>query len=416
MRVFLLFMALSLFSGGTPMAFGEELEPTYKSDPTQDVTKYHTGYVKPAPLTYEQHKTKVELEAAASQGKLTYAFDVSQIGQHPTGYVKPEGVVSQKTEYEFMQAAEAAHKQIDLRAILGSRTPAVLNQGNCGSCVVFAFTANAQWSMALRNVSLPILSPQHLMNCGGQAGQCNGDYGERVAARLIKLGALTDVITYPYTARSAGCSFKDTMPLYGQFQDWKTIGDDFQSVVEALNNRQFISAGVAADNRFSSYSSGKYNGFGSLATNHYVGIMAARCGSSVDKDGACLFNSRRQLVNGNHEAEVDVVNSWGKNWGDGGYITMLWENKAGRRNNNIGGGDGNMQVIETGLPFTPPEPVTIVLGNAKWELTITVKPGAKYTIEKVKSVFTMALNSMPDSVEAAKSTVEFAVASLEGGI
>jgi len=131
--------------------------PTYRQDPSQ-VGKYATGLVKP--LTFEQHKAKAELDALAASGELTYDYDVTQVGKYATGYVKPATVHAAKKLYQHMQAAEAAHKQIDFRELLGSKRPDVLNQGNCGSCVVFSFTANAQWSMSLRGFAdLPVLSP-----------------------------------------------------------------------------------------------------------------------------------------------------------------------------------------------------------------------------------------------------------------
>jgi len=370
--------------------------PTYQADPTQ-VGKYETGYVKP--LTFEQHKAKAELDALAASGELTYDYDVSQIGKYATGYVKPLTVKSAKTLYHHMQAAEAAHKQIDFRDILKNQTPGVLNQGSCGSCVVFSFTANAQWSMSLRGFAdLPILSPQHLMNCGGPAGQCSGDYGERVAQRLVTLGSLVAEKEYPYTARTSKCKDTDGMERYGQFQEWKTISGSFQSIVEALNARQPVSVGVAADGRFSSYRSGVYNGFGSMGTNHYVLAVGASCGSSVDSDGNCQFNAKGQLVNGNHEAIIHILNSWGETWGDNGYIAMQFENKQGRRNNNIAGGDGNAQVIDTGLPWTPPEPVTFPMSSVQMDLLITVNPKSVMSVESVKVSVKKALDAIDKAV------------------
>jgi len=153
------------------------------------------------------------------------------------------------------------------------------------------------------------------MNCGGSAGQCSGDYGERVAQRLVTLGSLVSVKDYPYTARTSRCKDTTGMDRYGQYQSWETISGSFQSLVEALNERKPVSVGVAADGRFSSYKSGIYNGFGSMGTNHYVLAVGARCGTSVDSDGNCLFNSKGQLVNGNHEGVLVILNSWSEKLG-----------------------------------------------------------------------------------------------------
>jgi len=390
-------LLLILLATLCPMTFAEEPR-TYKEDPTQ-VGKHATGLVK-EPLTMEQYKAKADLDALASEGQLSYEYDVSQVGKYATGYVKPPGMHSESTATHWGRAdGEVGHKQIDFREVLGSKRPEVLNQGNCGSCVVFAFTANGQWSMSLRGFTdLPLLSPQHLMNCGGQAGQCNGDYGERVATRLVKLGSLVSENDYPYTARTSACKDTTGMERYGQFQSWKTISGSFQSIVEALNNRQPISVGVAADNRFSAYRTGLYNGFGSMGTNHYVTAVGARCGTSVDSDGNCLFNAKGQLVNGNHEAVIVILNSWGESWGDSGYIEMQFENKQGKRNNNIAGGDGNAQVVETGIPWVPPAPVTFPMSSVQMDLLITVQPKSSMSVDVIKASVQKALTAIDQSV------------------
>lgn len=369
--------------------------PTYKADPHQ-AEEYATGYVRPErPLTMEQFKVQKELDDLANDGEISYDYDVTQIGRFSTGFVKPSaGFQAMGPGEEVDDIDTPEHKEIDFRELLGEKAPAVLNQGNCGSCVTFSFTENAQWSMALRRVDIPALSPQHLMSCGGSAGQCSGDYGERVAGRLITLGELTDVKSYPYAARTSKCRVKDSMPLFGSFKAWKTVPGDFQTLVEQLNARRPISVGVAADNRWSSYKSGVYNGFGSMGTNHYVLIVGASCGTSVDKDHNCLFNAKRQLVNGNSEAQVVVLNSWGPQAMDRGFITMQFENKQGKRNNNIAGGQGNAQVIDTKIPWTPPEPVSFVMESAQMTLNVTVQPSAKYSVDKAKSMLQMALDQV----------------------
>lgn len=356
------------------LGYAEE-PPTFESDPSAQ--ERATGLVKP-PLTAEQARLKSEFNKLSEERGWTFNTDVTQIGKYKTGYIPGKtGLVSTMSE-RFRYGASK------IKPVSWAKQHTILDQGQCGSCVVFSVGGNFQLSHTLRNVILPALSMQHLMNCGGEAGQCGGDWGENVCNRLVNLRGLTEERLYPYTALSSRCTYNEAkMPLYGQIDQFVTIDPSFESIVSHIADREPVSVGVAADNRFFAYRSGIYNGFGSMATNHYVLALGFTCGTSVDKDGYCLFNERGQLVNGNHEATLIVANSWSQDWGDRGFIEMLFENKAGRRNNNIGGGPENAQVLKTGIPVPPEGPVEYTLNHGRTKLVVTVQPG-KYRAEAVK--------------------------------
>lgn len=368
-------LVLSVAMLMTLCVYAEE-PPTYESGPID--REFATGYV-PQPLTAEEQKLKSEFDTQAKKEGWTFDYDVTQVGKHKTGYKPGDGKhVSSFTEW-FRHGAQKI-KPVSWRA-----HHRMLDQGPCGSCVVFAIGGNFQLSHTLRNMFLPPLSMQHLMNCGGEAGQCSGDWGERVAARLKKLGGLTSEDVYPYTARTSSCKYKEEMPLYGQIEEWMTIEDSFESLATHVYNREPVSVGVAADSRFSAYRSGVYNGFGSMSTNHYVLMLGYTCGSSVDAEGYCLFDEQGNLKNGNHEGTVIIANSWG-DWGDDGFIEMQFENKSGKRNNNIAGGSENAQVLLTGIPVPPVGPVVFTLKGPLSTIKFTVQPG-KYNPERIKAAF-----------------------------
>lgn len=341
-------------------------------------------------LTIEQFETKTELDALKAAGKISYKYDASQIGQHSMGYVAPTDTGEFPVDSGYGDT-DIPLKEVNLRTLPGIKFPPILNQASCGSCVVFSVTHNAQASLAVRKVNVPPLSPQHLMNCGGQAGQCDGDYGSNVCKRLVNLGSLTSNLLYPYTARSSSCKVKDSMERFGRFLSFKTIPGSFKSILTALNERKPISVGIAADGRFQSYSSGIYDGFGSMGTNHYVLIVGASCGKSKDSNGVCKFDGDH--LEDRTEAIVDVDNSWG-NWGDNGTIKMQFESALGRRNNNIAGGSENAQIIDTGYNVSPEVETEYEWQGNIADVKMIYSPNSSFNPEALKESLTRRLEAL----------------------
>lgn len=362
--------------------------PTYQAD-NEQIEKHATGAVE-QPLTPEQKKLRSELYEEARKNNWTFNIDVTQVGKYPlNGYIKPPKSFSMKLLQPF-RAGGAPLAPITFKGLPGM--PEILDQGNCGSCVVAAFTGGFMWDMALRSVVFPDpLSMQHLMNCGGPAGQCSGDWGERVGARLEKLGCLVANSSYPYTARNGSCKNTTEMECFGEAGKYRTIDPSFESIMHELHDLKTIKVGVAADRKFMSYKSGIYNGFGSMGTNHYVLIVGAYCSKEAqDKDGKCIFNSKGQLAAGNQYGFLVVANSWGT-WGDKGFIVMQFENSSGKRNNNIAGGEENAQVMDSPIEPKPKEPIVFRINNDRVDIEIQISPKATYSKELAETTITESL-------------------------
>ncbi len=326
-------------------------------------------------LTLEQFSMQRDFESAAQRESWTHQWDVTQVGQYSTGYVKPE--VTSAQVYHLGEGEKLKPFSIDE---FGIQTLRILNQGNCGSCVVFAVIGAFQDSMMLRKLQFPELSPQHLMNCG-TGGQCNGSWGEVIASDLVKLQTLHAESDYPYTARSGKCQVK-TAERYGKIASFKTIDGSPRSILAALHNGQVPAVGVAADSRFMAYKSGVYSGCGSLQTNHYVKIRAMSCGKAVDAEGNCVFDSNGNLPPGVGTFTVD--NSWGTSWGNNGRIEMLITDKSGRRCNNIAGGEENAQIFDIGIPLPPKGPTKFTINRQNVKLEVEVKETAPYSPDQMK--------------------------------
>lgn len=336
-------------------------------------------------LTMEQFKAERDFASISKAEGWTFEYDVTQIGRHEKGYFPPEGPVK-----VVAIPSAGPMKSFDLSQF-GKPLTRVLNQGSCGSCVVFSIIANFMDALRLRGMDIPDLSPQHLMNCG-TGGQCRGAYGEGIAEDLVGLKNLYAESAYPYTASSGSCKSKQA-PRFGQIESYKTIDGSVRSILAALHNGQPVSVGIAADSRFSSYKSGVYNGCSSMSTNHYVVVQGVDCGTSVDVDGNCVFDERGNLPNG--VGTFNVRNSWG-NWGDAGYIKMLITNSSGKRCNNVAGGNGNAQILEIGIPMPDEKPKTFKIETDDVILDATVLPGAKFTVDQAKAALGAAMQAAED--------------------
>lgn len=102
-------------------------------------------------------------------------------------------------------------------------------------------------------------------------------------------------------------------------------------------------------------------------------------------------------------------NSWGPDWGDGGFGYYWMDEEMS--------GDVITEAGYFDLGEAPVrDPIVFELGNAVWTLKVTVQPSAEFTVDKAKKVLGMALEGMGQSIEAAKASLELSVKTLEGGI
>ena len=129
-----------------------------------------------------------------------------------------------------------------------------------------------------------------------------------------------------------------------------------------------------------------------MATNHYVKLKAIDCGSSVDADGYCVFDSKGNLPPGVGTFTID--NSWGVNWGDKGRIKTLITSASGKRCNNIAGGEANAQILDVGLPMPEDRPVDFVVESRDVMLKATLNPGSGFTEADAKKALEAALSSL----------------------
>ncbi|KAL5266237.1 hypothetical protein ACHWQZ_G003602 [Mnemiopsis leidyi] len=184
----------------------------------------------------------------------------------------------------------------------------VKNQGQCGSCWTFSAIGAIEGAYSVATNVLKVFSEQELLDCTyetmypGYDG-CNGGWYYDSFNYVKESGRLAREASYPYRANDGGCNMGSvandlgTARLTGYVQVEK--GDDNLAGALAISP---VSIAMLSNGDFYSYRSGIYDGEG---------------------DCQCNWSPNHALTAVAYAPDHFVIkNSWGRTWGDGGYIKL----------------------------------------------------------------------------------------------
>ncbi|XP_053386829.1 procathepsin L-like isoform X2 [Mercenaria mercenaria] len=183
----------------------------------------------------------------------------------------------------------------------------VKDQGHCGSCWSFSSTGSLEGQHYKKTHKLVSLSEKNLMDCSKAEGNkgCNGGLMDNAFAYVIRNNGIDTEESYPYKPKDGPCEFKrQTVGATekGCMDIRSGSEDDLKAAVATVGP---ISVAIDAGHpSFQHYRSGVYSEAACSTMKLDHGVLAVGYGTNMGKDYWL------------------VKNSWGRSWGQEGYIMM----------------------------------------------------------------------------------------------
>merc|ERR1711998_151003 len=185
----------------------------------------------------------------------------------------------------------------------------IKNQERCGSCWAFSTTGSTEGAYAIASQKLTSLSEQMLVSCDKVDSGCNGGLMDNAFGWIKKNGGICTESSYPYTSgagKTGTCksSCSPAVTITGHTDVEKGDEDALKQAVA----QQPVSIAIEADkSAFQLYKSGI--------------LKSSGCGKKLDH-GVLIVGYGKD----DGTKYWKVKNSWGKTWGEEGYVRMIMGN------------------------------------------------------------------------------------------
>lgn len=183
----------------------------------------------------------------------------------------------------------------------------VKDQGNCGSCWAFATTGALESALASMGRKV-LLSEQNLVDCSRRYGNngCSGGLMD-AALRYVRDHGIMSAADYPYEARDGRCRARPQQ-VAARVRGYMMLPRGNEAMLRlALAVRGPLPVAIDAGQRsFHAYKAGVYE-------DRHCKSHLRQLNHAVLLVGYGTENGRDYWL---------LKNSWGRNWGDQGYIKM----------------------------------------------------------------------------------------------
>lgn len=192
----------------------------------------------------------------------------------------------------------------------------VKDQGGCGSCWAFGTIGPIESSIRIRDAKTVDFAEQWLVSCNKDFWGCDGgwyafDYFISRKDQCQQNGGVLEQY-FPYAAADLPCS-GCPYPRDYWIDAWYYIGDGYSippvdSIKQAIMEYGPVAVGVWVSDPWYSYGGGIYN----------------NCTPTTDFNHAVTVVGWDDNFNGTGQGIWIVKNSWGRDWGDDGYMYILY--------------------------------------------------------------------------------------------
>ncbi|EAZ10092.1 hypothetical protein OsI_32402 [Oryza sativa Indica Group] len=215
----------------------------------------------------------------------------------------------QQPEVYFNESA-GAPASVDWRA--SGAVTEVKDQGRCGSCWAFSTVAVVEGIQKIKKGKLVSLSEQELVDCDTLDSGCDGGVSYRALEWITANGGITTRDDYPYTgAAAAACDRAKLGHHAATIAGLRRVATRSEASLQNAAAAQPVAVSIeAGGDNFQHYRKGVYDGPCGTRLNHGVTVVG--------------YGQEEAPVDGSAAGDKYwiIKNSWGKNWGDQGYIKM----------------------------------------------------------------------------------------------
>ncbi|CAL5061814.1 unnamed protein product [Urochloa decumbens] len=212
----------------------------------------------------------------------------------------------------YLNNTDKVPKSVDWRK-KGAVT-AVKNQNPCASSWAFAAVAAIEGAHKIKTGRLVSLSEQEIVDCdrGGYDHGCRGGHPDFAMAWVMHNGGLARESDYRYMGRQCQCWPGKLGHHAATVRDVGAVPRNNEAALErAVANRPIAVSIDAASRAFRFYKRGVFSGPCSTRLHHAVTVV----GYGATARGGKYWT---------------VKNSWGKTWGENGYVRMQRRVRARR--------------------------------------------------------------------------------------
>ncbi|KER20816.1 papain family cysteine protease, partial [Opisthorchis viverrini] len=255
--------------------------------------------------------------------ELTFRDLARLTGGDKSRFSKPMSLINQaKTSPELLEVSRHLPDEFDWRKQSPSPVTPVRNQEACGSCYAFASAAalEARIRLVSNFTEEPILSPQDVVDCSPYSEGCDGGFPYLIAGKYAEDFGIPLESCDPYTAVKADkCPTKPGCRRY-YATNYRYLGGYYGACSELLMRMELVHGGpfpigFEVYDDFIHYKSGVYRHTNIRhplkrfepfeLTNHAVLLV----GYGFDEESKLPY--------------WIVKNSWGTEWGEGGFFRIL---------------------------------------------------------------------------------------------